>query len=192
MGTEMTHAAGPFLAELENRFQAYRALAEAAVAQADDAAFFATLDPSAGSGQAPETNSIALLVKHLAGNFHSRWTDFLRTDGDKPDRHRDTEFELYEADTRDALMARWAEGWRLLADTFATLAPDDAGRTVTIRGEPHTVTDALLRALAHTAYHVGQIVLLAKHHAGSEWRSLSIPRGQSEQYAAAAREQHRA
>ena len=178
----MADAADTFLAGLESRFQAYRALAEAALEQVDDAAFFAALDG--------EANSIALLVKHLAGNFRSRWTDFLTTDGDKPDRYRDTEFELYDADTREALIARWAEGWRLLDETFAALTSADATRTVTIRGEPHTVTDALLRSLAHTAYHVGQIVLLAKHHAGSGWRSLSIPRGQSEQVAATVRTQH--
>ncbi len=170
-------AAEAFLADIENRFRAYRALAESAIEQTDDAAFFAALGG--------EANSTALLVKHLAGNFRSRWTDFLTADGDKPDRHRDTEFVLTDDDTRDALMTRWAESWQLLADTFAVLTPDDLTRTVTIRSEPHTVTDALLRALAHTAYHVGQIVLLAKHHAGENWKSLSIPRGQSEQFAAA-------
>lgn len=183
MGTEMNADAPLFLAEIERRFRAYRALAEGALEQVDDAAFFAALDD--------EANAVAVLVKHLAGNFRSRWTDFLTADGDKPDRHRDTEFVLTDEDTRDALMARWDEGWRRLFDTLAALPPEDLTRTVTIRGEPHTVTDALLRALAHTAYHVGQLVLLAKHYAGSEWMSLSIPRGQSEQYVAAAREQHR-
>jgi hypothetical protein len=175
----MADAAEHFFAELQARFASYRGLAERAMEQVDDAAFFAPLDG--------EANAIAVLVKHLAGNFRSRWTDFLTTDGDKPDRHRDTEFELDEVDTRDALMARWAEGWRLLDEAFRTLPPDAATRTVTIRDEPHTVTDALLRALGHTAYHVGQIVLLAKHHAGAEWQSLSIPRGQSEQFATAHR-----
>lgn len=190
MEAETADTAGTFLTEIEGRFRFYRALAEKAIEQTDDAAFFATLDPSADAGQAPEDNSIALLVKHLAGNFRSRWTDFLTADGEKPDRHRDTEFELYDSDTREALMARWAEGWDLLNAAFATLTPDDATRTVTIRAEPHTVTDALLRALGHTAYHVGQIVLLAKHHAGPGWRSLSIPRGQSEQFAAAHRRRY--
>lgn len=176
MGTETTAA---FLAEIRGRFQAYRVLAERAMEQVDDAAFFAPLDG--------EANAIAVLVKHLAGNFRSRWTDFLTSDGDKPDRHRDTEFELDEADTRDALMARWAEGWRLLDEAFDALPPAAAAHAVTIRGEPHTVTDALLRALGHTAYHVGQIVLLAKHHVGADWQSLSIPRGESEQFAAAHR-----
>lgn len=164
------------LADITERFVTYRALAEAALAQSDDAAFFAPLDG--------EANSLAHLVKHLAGNFRSRWTDFLTSDGDKPDRARDTEFELYEADTREALMQRWAAGWRLLDDTLGSLSADDLDRTVTIRAQPHTVQQALLRALGHTAYHVGQIVLLAKHYAGADWQSLSIPRGQSEQYGA--------
>ena len=167
------------LTDIAERFRTYRGLAEAALARADDDAFFAVLDG--------EANSLALLVKHLAGNFRSRWTDFLTTDGDKPDRHRDTEFELYEAETREALMDRWAAGWQLLDDTLARLSSDYLDRTVTIRGEPHTVQNALLRALGHTAYHVGQIVLLAKHHAGANWRSLSIPRGQSEQFGTAHR-----
>ena len=175
------------LTDIAERFRFYRALAEASLDQVEDDAFFASLVPSAGSGQAPESNALALLVKHLAGNYHSRWTDFLTADGNKPDRNRDTEFELYEGDTREALMARWAEGWQLLDATLADLRADDLSRTVTIRAEPHTVQAALLRALGHTAYHVGQIVLLAKYHAGPSWRSLSIPRGQSDQYAAAHR-----
>jgi hypothetical protein len=170
------------LADLTERFRTYRGLAEAALAQADDPAFFAALDG--------EANALALLVKHLAGNFRSRFTDFLTTDGDKPDRRRDTEFELDDADTREALMERWAEGWQRLEGTLAGLTPDDLDRTVTIRAEPHTAQAALLRALGHTAYHVGQIVLLAKHHAGEQWRSLSIPRGQSEQFVAEHRGRH--
>lgn len=165
-----------FLPDVAERFQSYRDLAEAALAQTDDAAFFAALDE--------EANSVALLVKHLAGNFRSRWTDFLSSDGDKPDRRRDTEFVLDAADTREALMARWTEGWHLLNAVLDRLAPGDLDRTVTIRSEPLTVRQALLRALTHTAYHVGQVVLLAKHHAGPGWRSLSIPRGRSEAYAA--------
>ena len=168
-----------FLADVAERFRTYRTMAESALDQADDAAFFDALDA--------ENNPLAILVKHLAGNFRSRWTDFLTTDGDKPDRHRDTEFELTDADTRDALMTRWAEAWNLLDATLADLAPDDVDRTVTIRAEPCTVRQALLRALTHTAYHVGQVVLLAKHHAGGGWQTLSIPRGQSEQYGAAHR-----
>ena len=170
------------LADLADRFHAYRALAESALSQVNDAAFFALLNG--------EANSLALLVKHLAGNFRSRFTDFLTTDGDKPDRQRDTEFELDDADTREALMDRWADSWQRLDRTLSGLSGEDLGRTVTIRAQPHTVQQALLRALTHTAYHVGQIVLLAKHHAGADWTSLSIPRGQSEQFAAEHRRRH--
>ena len=178
----MSALADAVLAEYRARFGAYRTMAERALAQVDDGAFFAPLDE--------ENNPLALQVKHLAGNFRSRWTDFLSSDGDKPDRHRDREFELEDGDTREALMARWAEGWRLLDDTLDGLSADDLLRAVTIRGEPHAVVEALSRALAHTAYHAGQIVLLAKHHAGPDWQTLSIPRGQSEAYGATLRARH--
>ena len=171
------------LAEVRARFAAYRRLAERALAQVDDDGFFATPDP--------ETNPLALQVKHLAGNFRSRWSDFLTTDGEKPDRHRDREFVIEDGDTRVALMARWAEGWQLLFDTLDGLTLDDLTRTVTIRSEPHAVIEALTRGLAHTAYHTGQIVLLAKHYAGTTWQSLSIPRGESEAFAASMRAQQR-
>ena len=163
------------LDSLRARFAAYRTMAERALDQMSDEAFFAPLgavDPA------------AVLVKHVAGNLRSRWTDVLTTDGDKPDRQRDGEFELTDADTRPALMAAWADGWRRLQHALADLAPDDLTRTVTIRAEPLSVIDAALRSLAHTASHVGQIVLLAKHAAGDDWQTLSIPRGESEAYAA--------
>jgi hypothetical protein len=162
---------GPFLADALAQFRKYRALAEAALAQADDATFFAV--------PGPDENSLALLVKHVAGNQRSRWTEFLATDGEKPDRRRDEEFELRPGDTRAALMARWHEGWRLLFAALEPLADADLSRTVAIRGEPHTVLQAVARQQTHYAYHVGQIVALARHHAGARWRSLSIPRGQS-------------
>ena len=168
--------ATPTLDGLRERFAFYRRLAEGALAQVSDSAFFATLGP---------LDPIAIQVKHLAGNYRSRWTDFLTADGNKPDRHRDREFELEPGDTREALMARWAEGWRLLDDAFDSLTADGRGDhdalalTVTIRAQPHAVSDALFRALGHTAYHVGQIVLLAKHAAGDDWQTLSIPRGGS-------------
>ena len=145
-----------------------KAQADKAMSQIDDAQFFALLDPDA--------NSIALIVKHVAGNMRSRWTDFLTTDGEKPDRHRDTEFERDAADTRQAIAARWDAGWELLFNTIASLGPDDLGRTVTIRGEPHTVVQAINRQLSHYSAHVGQIVLLAKHYAGPNWKTLSIPK----------------
>ena len=163
---------------LRERFAFYRTLGERALAQADDEAFFARLD-----GLDP----MAVLVKHLAGNYRSRWTDFRSSDGDKPDRHRDEEFELREGDTREALMERWAEAWRLNEEALTGLSDADLSETVTIRGEPHTIAEALTRALAHTAYHVGQIVMLAKHFAGAEWHTLSIARGESEAYAARTR-----
>ncbi|MEM1056940.1 MAG: DUF1572 family protein [Bacteroidota bacterium] len=160
---------------LRERFATYRTMAERALAQVDDDAFFHAL---------PGLDPLAILVKHLAGNYRSRWTDFRTSDGDKPDRNRDSEFDLTEADTREALMARWAEGWRLNQVALASLTDDDLGATISIRAEPHTIVEALNRALAHTAYHVGQIVLLAKHAVGEDWQTLSIARGQSEQFRA--------
>lgn len=178
--------ADALLAELWGRFGTYRTMAERALGQVDDAAFFGLLVRADGSTD-DENNPLALQVKHIAGNFRSRWTDFLTTDGDKPDRLRDREFEVEEGDTRDALMAAWADGWGRLEETLAALTPDDLLKAVTIRGQPHSVLEALTRALAHIAYHVGQIVLLAKHHAGAAWQTLSVPRGQSEQFGAALR-----
>ena len=162
---------GPFLDNALSEFRKSRRLAEAALAQIDDAAFFAPLGP--------DENSPALVVKHVTGNQLSRWTDFLTTDGEKPDRHRDEEFERRDADTRAALMARWEQGWARLFAALEPLTEADLTRTVRIRGEPHTVLQAVTRQQTHYAYHVGQIVLLARHAAGPRWKSLSIPRGQS-------------
>ncbi len=151
-------------------FRQYKTMAEGAMAQVTDEQLFATLDA--------EMNSIALIVKHMAGNMRSRWTDFLTTDGEKPDRHRDTEFENPPS-TRSALLEMWEQGW---AHVFAALEPlsdADLGRTVTIRGEPHSVMQAVNRQIAHYACHIGQIVFLAKHLQASNWTSLSVPRGQS-------------
>ncbi len=171
MTNDRPPARGPFLDDALAQFRKYRALAEAALAQVDDAAFFAA--------PGPDENSLALLVKHVAGNQRSRWTDFLTTDGEKPDRRRDEEFERLPDDTRAALMARWDDGWRRLFAALEPLTEADLPRSVTIRGEPHTVLQATARQLTHYAYHVGQIVALARHHAGARWKSLSIPRGQS-------------
>ena len=142
--------------------------ADKAVAQIDDRQFFELIDPDA--------NSIALIMKHVAGNMRSRWTDFLTTDGEKPDRHRDIEFEQEGGDTRAAIMARWEDSWRLLLDTISSLQPGDLGKTVTIRGEAHTVVQAINRQVSHYSAHIGQIVLLAKHFAGSRWQTLSMPK----------------
>lgn len=149
-------------------------LGEGAMAQATDEQLFATLDP--------ESNSIAIIVKHIAGNMRSRWTDFLTSDGEKPDRHRDTEFEDPPA-TREAVMAVWEAGWDTVFGALEPLTDADLGRQVTIRGEAHSVMQAINRQVAHYACHVGQIIMLAKHFQHTQWRSLSIPRGKSEEFA---------
>jgi len=148
-------------------FQSYKNLADRAMAQVPDDAMVTTLDD--------ESLSIALIVKHMAGNMRSRWTDFLTTDGEKPDRARDTEFE-FPAATRSELTAQWEAGWKRMFDTLATLSDADLTRTVLIRDQPHSVMQAINRQLTHYAYHVGQIVFLAKHFAGAQWTSLTIPR----------------
>jgi hypothetical protein len=152
-------------------FRKHKGYADKAMAQLGDADFFRQ--------PADYCNSIAVVVKHLAGNLRSRWTDFLTTDGEKPDRDRDNEFVLAPAERRETLLAAWEEGWRALYESLESLTPDDLGRTVTIRGEPHTVTLALVRSLAHTAYHVGQIVYLARLFTPAGWQWLTIPPGQS-------------
>jgi hypothetical protein len=143
----------------------------------DDAVFFARSDD--------EANSIALVVKHVAGNLRSRWRNFLVEDGEKPDRDREAEFELGEVDTRDALLARWEEGWAILFAELGGLGADDLLRTVTIRHEPHSVVQCIHRQLTHYGYHVGQIVLLARQARGAAWTSLSIPRRKSSAFNAA-------
>ena len=162
------------LASTVARFRDYRTLGERALAQCSDADLTRVI--------APGSNSIAVIVKHLRGNMRSRWTDFLTTDGEKPDRDRDGEFEDDAAVDSAKVMRWWEEGWRVCLDSLSALQPDDLERIVTIRGEPHTVVDAVLRGLAHTSYHVGQVVLLAKAFRGEEWATLSIPRGGSAEY----------
>jgi len=142
--------------------------ADKAIAQIDDAQLFTLIDADA--------NSIAIIMKHIAGNIRSRWTDFLTSDGEKPNRNRDSEFEEESGDTREAIVSRWDESWQLLFDTIASLKPSDLGRTVTIRNEPHTVVQAINRQTSHYSAHVGQIVLLAKHFAGPKWQTLSMPK----------------
>jgi hypothetical protein len=154
-------------------FQYYKRLGEQAFAQLDDAQLLATLDA--------EMNSVAQIVKHMAGNMRSRWTGFPAADGEKPDRQRDREFDQPPA-TRAEMLGLWEEGWRLVFAALGPLQDADMGRSVTIRGEAHSITQAVHRQLAHYAYHVGQIVFLAKHLRGTEWRSLSIPRGRSEEF----------
>lgn len=151
-------------------FRLYKRLAERALEQIPDEALFVTLDP--------ESNSIAIIVKHMAGNMRSRWTDFLTTDGEKPDRNRDTEFEAPPA-TRAELMATWEAGWRRAFEALEPLGDADLARTVLIRAEPHSVMQAINRQIAHYSYHVGQIVYLAKHLGSANWKSLTVPRHKS-------------
>ena len=146
--------------------------------QCADQALFAQIDP--------ESNSIAVIVKHMVGNMRSRWRNFLTTDGEKPDRNRDTEFEDPPT-TREELMAVWGAGWKYVFDAIEPLTDDDLSKTVTIRTEPHSVMQAINRQIAHYAQHIGQIVYIAKHlkvKSGDQWTSLSIPRGRSAQYLA--------
>ncbi len=127
----------------------------------------------------PDGNSIAVLVKHLAGNMRSRWSDFLVSDGEKADRDRDTEFEHTQVDTRRRLMEKWEEGWAILFNTLASLEPDDMNKTIYIRSEPHSVVRAINRQLIHYSTHSGQIIMLSKYWAGDKWNTLSIPKGDS-------------
>lgn len=158
-----------YLDDVLGEYRRYKQLAERAIAQVGhDRDLFTVLGG--------DENSIALVVKHVSGNMRSRWLEFLDTDGEKPTRDRDREFEDEDGETRASLLTRWAVGWRTLFDTLDQLGPEDLSRTVTIRGEPHSVVQAINRNLAHTSYHVGQIVLLAKHWAGDGWRPLTIPR----------------
>ena len=151
----------------------YKTLAERAMAQVTDEQLYLTLDG--------EMNSIATVMMHLAGNLRSRWTDFLTSDGEKPDRNRDGEFVNPPA-TREALMQVWEDGWGRVLTTMESLTDSDLGRTVLIRGEAHSVMQAINRQVTHTAHHVGQIVMLAKHFAHDRWPSLSIPRNRSEAF----------
>ena len=160
--------------DILRQLRKYKELGEAAMAQISDERFFAAPDP--------ESNSIGLIVKHMAGNMRSRWTDFLTSDGEKPDRDRDREFARNDTESREGLWQQWQEGWTCTFAALETLQPADFTRVVTIRGEPHTVLEAINRQLTHYAYHVGQIVYLAKHYAGVDWQSLSIPRGRSRDF----------
>jgi len=148
----------------------YKRLGEQAIAQVSDDALTATLDP--------ESNSIAIIVKHLAGNMRSRWTNFLTSDGEKPDRNRDAEFES-GPESRAEILAVWEAAWKIVFDELAPLTDVDLGRTIRIRGERNSVMQGINRQVAHYAYHIGQIVYLAKHFSSGRWNSLSIPRGKS-------------
>src|SRR5688500_18110331 len=162
-----------FIAAIINAFEANKRLADRAVEQVPDDKLHVALDEN--------TNSIAVIMKHVAGNLTSRWTDFLTTDGEKPWRNRDDEF-VDTFGSRAELLEAWERGWACLLTTLKSLTPDDLGRTVTIRGESHSVPLAIERSLGHTCYHVGQIVQVARIHAGEKWDTLTIPRGGSEQF----------
>ena len=166
----MSDIAKNYHTDAVSSFRNYKKLAERAIEQVSDEEFFAQIDA--------ESNSIAVIVKHVAGNLHSRWRNFLTTDGEKPDRNRDTEFQMI-GDTREPLMEFWERGWQTLFDNLEPLTEEELSRNVTIRGEPHTVVEAINRQLTHYSYHIGQIVFLAKHLRSSEWKTLSVPRNRS-------------
>src|SRR5271154_977810 len=170
----MIDLASHYLDEMNRQFRGHKRMGEAAMAQLEDKDFFVALDP--------ESNSIAALVKHIAGNARSRFTDFLTSDGEKPDRFRDQEFEVSEKTTRTEVLGWWEQAWSNIFSALESLQPEDVPRTVTIRQESHTVLQALNRALAHYAQHIGQIVFLSKHLRCSQWQTLSIPRGKLEDY----------
>jgi len=160
-----------YLADAIASFRSYKKLADKAIAQVTDEELFVTLDE--------ESNSIAVVMKHLAGNMFSRWTDFLTSDGEKPERNRDMEFVIESNTTRDDVISYWERGWKCVFDAIEPLMPADFTRRVIIRGQEHTIVQAINRQLTHYSYHIGQIVFLAKHFRSSEWQSLSIPRNRS-------------
>jgi len=166
--------AAHYIEEVSRQFRGHKRMAEGAIAQLSDEELFRCIDA--------ESNSVAIIIKHLAGNMRSRFTDFLTSDGEKANRHRDTEFIIDANTTRADIMRWWEDGWKIVFDAIGCLKPEDVTRTVTIRNDPHTVLQAVNRQIAHYAQHIGQIVLLAKHFRGSEWKTLSVPRGKSEEF----------
>lgn len=172
-----------FLTDARQRFESMKTSVERAAAQVSDAQLFQPLGE--------DGNSIALLMKHMSGNLESRFTDFLTSDGEKPTRDRDGEFVREAGDTRETIAAGWERGWNALWGALDSLSAGDLLKTVRIRGEPHTVVQALLRQVAHQSQHAGQVVILAKHHAGPKWETLSIPRGKSKEFEARMREGQR-
>jgi uncharacterized protein DUF1572 len=167
-----------YLSDIAVQFQRLKTLADKALAQVTDAELFTMLDP--------ESNSIAIIMKHLAGNMRSRWTEFLTSDGEKPDRNRDGEFEMASGETRAAVLKNWENGWQYLFNAIEPLGENDLARSVLIRGQGHSVIQAINRQLTHYACHVGQIVFIAKHFRSKDWQSLSIPRGKSAEFNATA------
>ena len=170
----MTTLHETYLRDIVRTFRNYKALGDKALAQAPDAHLHTELDPN--------SNSIAVTVKHVGGNLRSRFENFLTTDGEKPDRNRDGEFEITERASRADILGLWDRGWTTALGSLETLRPEDLDRTIHIRGEAFAVVEALNRSATHTAYHVGQIVYLARHFSGPAWKSLSIPRGESTRF----------
>lgn len=164
-------AGAAYLKDVARQYKMYKGYADKALPRVADPDLHTQLDPN--------SNSIAVIVKHVSGNLRSRFRDFLTADGEKPDRDRDSEFEMPERASRDELMRWWNEAWGILFASIEALKPEDLGRTITIRGEGYLVIEALNRSIAHTASHVGQIVYLARHFAGDSWTSLTIPKGES-------------
>src|SRR5687767_132620 len=165
-----------YLEDAISSLRAYKKLADKAIAQLKDEELFVTLDA--------ESNSIAVIMKHMAGNMFSRWTDFLNSDGEKPNRNRDMEFEIEPQTTKDDVIDYWERGWKCVFEALEPLRPEDFEKTVKIRGEEHTIVEAINRQLMHYSYHVGQIVFLAKHFRSAEWKSLSVPRNRSADFTA--------
>jgi len=155
-------------------FRSYKKLADKAIAQVSDEEFFQTIDA--------ESNSIATIAKHIAGNLHSRWTNFLTTDGEKPDRQRDREFVVLEGETRASIMEFWESGWKILFEAIEPIAPEDFSKKVLIRGDAHTVVEAINRQLTHYSSHIGQIIFLAKHFRVEDWHTLSVPKNKSAEF----------
>lgn len=166
--------AAAYAEEAFRSFRGYKRMADSTFAQVDDRGFFYLPDS--------ESNSIGILVKHIAGNLRSRWTDFLTTDGEKPDRNRDQEFVLTAADTREELIRRWEASFETVFSTLKGLNPEDFDKTIYIRSEPHSIIQAINRSLNHIVGHISQIVFLGKLVRGAEWKTLSIPRGKSAEY----------
>lgn len=167
----MTDVSAAYLEEVRRSFRGHKRLAEGAISQLNDEQLHVQIDA--------ESNSVAIIMRHLAGNMRSRFTDFLTSDGEKPDRNRDGEFDESVLPSREELMKAWEDGWAIVFGAIESVKPEDLLKTVTIRQEPHTVLQAINRQVAHYAYHVGQIAFIGKHLKGAEWKSLSIPKGQS-------------
>jgi|SRR5215813_2483130 len=163
-----------YLEDALHTFRDYKKLADRAFDQTSEEDFFRTPDP--------ESNSIAIIVKHMAGNMLSRWTDFLTTDGEKPSRNRDMEFVMLPNTTKAEMLAFWEKGWQSVFEAIEPLTPEHLMRTVQIRGQDHTVLQAINRQISHYANHVGQIVYLAKHFKAGDWQTLSVPRNRSSEF----------